>query len=310
MTAPLAVVGALNVDVVLQVASLPAPGDTVVAVRRSTSGLGGKGANQAAAAAAFWGVRDAVAMVGCVGDDLPGQDILDDLRRRGVDVHGTRVAPGRSGAATVAVDPDGQNLVLVDPGANASLLPADVSIPAVARAEVLLLQLEIPHEAALAAIGHTAGRVVLNPAPSSGADRLVAGVDVLVPNVSELSQLVGAKPALGFAEALDQVRRLSARCDVVVTMGRAGALVHTRDGRVNQVQGVDVVARDTTGAGDCFCGVLASVLVEGRDLVEATQLAVAASALSVTAMGARGRLPSRHEVERRRSTGGLAEPGR
>ncbi len=296
MTAALAVVGALNRDAVLDVPRLPQPGDTAVGLRPATTGFGGKGANQAAAAAAFLGTPDTVAMVGCVGDDAAGQDMLDDLRERGVDVDAIRRTAGASGSATIAVDPAGENLIVVDPGANASLTPDDVRVPLVADAAVLLLQLEVPADVVLAAISHTRGRVVLNPAPASAANRFTRGVDVLVPNRLELAELAGAPPADHVREALAQAESLSPRTDVVVTMGHQGALVVQADGKTAMVEAPEVRAVDSTGAGDCFCGVLACLLVEGVDLVAATRIAVAAASMSVDAKGARGHLPNRADV--------------
>jgi ribokinase len=298
VSARLVVVGSLNQDIVLEVPRLPGPGDTVLGVRPATAGFGGKGANQAAAAATFLEHPGAVALVGRVGDDEAGEAMLEDLRRRGADVTGVRRSAGPSGTATVALDPHGENLILVDPGANAALTAEDVRVPLVADATVLLLQLEVPIAAVRAALDHTQGRVVLNPAPAGNAAAFVRDVDVLVPNRLELAEIVGAAPATDVDEALDQARRLGARADLVVTMGREGALVLTAAGRAELVAAPPVEAVDSTGAGDCFCGVLASLLTEGVDIVEATRAAVVAASSSVLGRGARGALPSRAEVTR------------
>jgi ribokinase len=288
----LVVVGSLNRDTVVEVARLPGPGDTVLATGPSRAYSGGKGANQAAAAASFLGVPGSVAMVGRVGADQAGRAMLAELHGYGVDVESVRRTSGPSGWATIAVDPAGENIIVVDPGANARLEPVDVDLPIVAAAEVLLVQWEVPQQTVRAAIAQTRGRVVLNPAPYHQ-DGGYHGVDVLVPNRGELAALVGAAPADDIDSVLEQVRRLGSSADVVVTMGAAGALVLTRAGRTELVAAPSVDVVDATGAGDCFCGVLAALLAEGADLVLASNLAVRAASLSVQAAGARGRLPHR-----------------
>ena len=283
--------GSLNHDLIVGVARLPGRGETVVGTRTST-GAGGKGANQAAAAAAL---SPHVAMIGRVGDDSAGRSLVSDLASRGVDVSGVLVTRDVvTGTATVAVeDGSGENLIVVAPGANACLTPADATGETVRTAQVLLVQLEIPVETVVAAVTATSGLVVLNPAPPPVAlpPELLAGVDVLVPNEWELSRLAGLD---GAAESLDAVER-NARAvtagDVVVTLGARGALVVPRAGAATHVTPPPVQAIDTTGAGDCFCGALCVSLAEGNGLVAATRFAVAAAALSTTTEGARGLLP-------------------
>src|SRR5580658_4576558 len=142
MTARVAVVGSLNADLTLLVGRLPGPGETVLSSAPGTIGFGGKGGNQAAAAAAFGAD---VAMIGRIGDDDVGQRIRGDLAERGIDVSGVRITPGmRSGGATIAVNPAGENLILVDPGANGCLEPGDIDPNVLNRAAAVLLQLEIP----------------------------------------------------------------------------------------------------------------------------------------------------------------------
>ncbi|MBS44218.1 MAG: ribokinase [Nocardioides sp.] len=294
------VVGSLNVDRVVPVRDLPAPGATVIGVEPSRRGPGGKGANQAAAAASYAVGSVAVAMVGAVGADDGADLCLDDLTRRGVDVTGVRrLAEVATGNATVALDAAGQNLIVVDPGANAALGVDDVRTPAVGDADVVLLQLETPVPVVTAAAEHAAGRVVLNPAPppAPGDDlsAVLAAADVLVPNRGELAAMVGEPEAATGEQVLAQVRSLPTSADVVVTLGGSGALV-VAGGVVTEVPAPRVDAVDTTGAGDCFCGVLTVALAEGASLVDATRLAVAAASVSVQGAGARGRLPSRGEV--------------
>jgi ribokinase len=294
------VVGSLNLDVTLRVARLPAPGETVLSQHPAVVAPGGKGANQAAAAAAFGAD---VRMVGRVGADDAGQTLVADLARRGIDVSGVIASGGaRTGGATIAVDPDGENIILVDPGANAMLTGADVGSAVLAGAAVLLVQLEVPQDAVLAALRTATGSAlaILNPAPAAAVPAdLLALADVLVPNRSELAGLTGAAvPA-----DLDAVARLAAAlagtaaADVVVTLGSAGALVVPRDGGVAQVVAPRVDTIDATGAGDSFCGVLAVLLADGAGLADAVRIAVAAAAISTTGSGARGRLAGRGEAE-------------
>lgn len=251
-----AVVGSLNLDLIVAVTRLPCRGETVVGTRTRT-GPGGKGANQAAAAAAL---SAHIAMIGRVGDDSAGRMLVDDLARRGVDVSAVqRTADVPTATAMVAVEQDtGENLIVVAPGANAALTVADVQVEIVRAARVLLLQLEVPVGAVAAAIGASTGCVVLNPAPSTElSPSLLAAVDVLVPNEWELSRLAGTPPRTESVDRLADIARSVAPVDVVVTMGARGALVVPRDGTPTVVDPPAVTAVDTTGAGDCFCGALA-----------------------------------------------------
>ena len=303
--ARVAVVGSLNADLTLLVDRLPGPGETVLSSAPGTIGFGGKGGNQAAAAAAFGA---GVTMIGRIGDDDVGQRIRGDLAERGVDVSGVRITPGaRSGGATIAVNPAGENLILVDPGANGQLSPADIGPDALDRAAAVLLQLEVPVPTVFAAASMATAPVVLNPAPaiplSAG---LLERVTVLVPNQTELALLAGAPPPArlaaagpaGLAAIAALARKLPADLDVVVTLGASGALVvPRRGGPVTHIGAPKVTAVDATGAGDCFCGTLAVSLASGVSLAEAARISVAAAALSVTVAGARGLLPGPDEAE-------------
>jgi ribokinase len=283
------VVGSLNLDIVVGVDRLPGRGETVVG--STVQNLpGGKGANQAAAAAALGAD---VAMVGRVGADAAGTTLLADLRERGVDV--TAVATSAdlpTGTATVAVErATGENLIVVAPGANAAVSADDVRVDAVRQAQVVLVQLEVPIAAVAAAVDHARGIVVLNPAPPADlSPDLLARVDVLVPNEQELVRLAGRDSDRSPDSLAGLARTVTAR-DVVITLGSRGALVVPADGPAELVPAPGVDAVDTTGAGDCFCGALAVALAEGRPLAQATRLACAAAATSTTGEGARGALP-------------------
>ena len=296
--ARLAVIGSLNADLTLLVDRLPGPGETVLSSAPGTVGFGGKGGNQAAAAAAFGAD---VTMIGRVGDDDVGERIRGDLRDRGVDVSQVRTTPGaRSGGATIAVNPSGENLILVDPGANGELRPGDILPDVLDHAAAVLLQLEIPVETVAAAARMARAPVVLNPAPAAalGAD-LLAQVSVLVPNQTELALLTGAAPPAGLAATAALARKLPGTLDVVVTLGAGGALVVPRlGGPVTHIPAPPVTPVDATGAGDCFCGTLAVTLAAGASLADAARISVAAAALSVTVAGARGLLPGRDDAER------------
>ena len=282
----IAVVGSVNLDVVVGVPRLPRPGETVIGGDRREL-PGGKGANQAVAAARL---GSAVGFVGRVGADAAGRRLRDDLEAEGVDVAHLRAddeAP--SGVALIGVEEGGENAIIVSPGANGRVGAEDVEAAGelLASAGVVLLQHEIPRAAVAAAAAAAAARLVVNPAP---ARELAGRPDVLVPNRGELAQLAGPGPP---AEAATRLGLPA----VVVTLGAAGALVVEGSG-AEAVSAPAVPVVDTTGAGDAFCGALADALDRGAELVEAARFAAAAAALSVTRDGARGGLPARADVER------------
>jgi ribokinase len=294
------VVGSLNEDVLVAVERLPGRGETVVG-RDAVLAPGGKGANQAAAAGRLSGAGEGgdVVMVGRVGDDPAGGRQLAALAEAGVDTDGVRRTPGTpTGSATIPVeDGSGENLIVVVPGANAALTPADVDLPAVRQAAVVLLQLEVPLETVRAAVDAASGTVVLTPAPPRALPpELLARVAVLVPNEHELVQLAGADPGTrGPAELAALARTLGVPV-VVVTLGARGALVVPADGPASLQAPPRVRAVDTTGAGDCFTGALGTALARGAGPADAVREAVAAAALSTTGPGARGALPDARAV--------------
>ncbi len=284
------VVGSLNEDVVVTVRRLPGRGETVIGSAVEVL-PGGKGANQAAAAGRL---GRGVHMVGRVGADDAGDRQLAALAEAGVNVGRVQRTEGvPTGSATIPVEAEGgENLIVVVPGANAELTPADVDVPSVQTAGVLLLQLETPLATVLAAARATRGTVVLNPAPAQPlpAD-LLAAVDVLVPNEHELVQLAGVEAAARTPAALAELARGLAARSVVVTLGGAGVLVVPAEGPVLHQPPLAVEPVDTTGAGDCFCGALCQALSRGETLPGAVAYAATAAALSTTGPGARGGLP-------------------
>jgi ribokinase len=292
-----AVVGSLNADLTLLVDHLPKAGETVLSIAPGNVGFGGKGGNQAAAAAAF-GAE--VTMIGRVGDDESGRQLRADLAARGIDVSRVLVTPGvRSGTATIAVDASGDNLIIVDPGANSQLRPDDVSDGILGRASAIVVQLEIPLPTVAAAIRAARGLVVLNPAPAVPIQPALLGmVDVLVANMPELGLLTAAERPATLAAIVQLAGRLARQTDVVVTLGADGAVVVSRcGGPVTHVAAPTADVVDATGAGDCFCGSLAVSLAGGLSLADAVRLSVAAATISTSATGARGHLPTRHEAE-------------
>jgi len=280
-----AVVGSINADEVYRVERIPRPGETVTA-RQHTSMSGGKGAN-AAVACALSGAR--TVLVGAVGDDAAGALALDGLRAAGVDVSAVARLDGRpTGTAVVTVAADGENTVLVSPGANGALTPAhvDAALRALPRGGVVLTNLEIGTDAAEAALrGAVAlgAAPVLNPAPAHDVpDGLLVHGTVLTPNEHEAAVLTGYEDPERAATALQQ--RTGA--PVVVTLGARGALV-VRAGTSTLVPAPRVTAVDTTGAGDAFNGALVARLARGDDLLFAVERAVRTAARSTQHEGAR-----------------------
>jgi ribokinase len=286
------VVGSANVDVVLDVRQLPRPGATVLG-RRREEGPGGKGANQAIAAARS-GAR--TALVAAVGADSGGRLLEGALSAAGVSLTALRTSDLPTGTAYVTVDAVGENAIVVDPGANASLtdLVAE-ELDLVRRSRVLLCQLEIPIPAIAAAVGHAGGLTVLNAAPVPERMADLPDVDVLVVNEHEARAAASASTVAAAVDAL-----LQRAAEVVVTLGADGALLATRDGRRTRVDGVparEVV--DTTGAGDTFCGAYAAARAAGSEPAAAVALACAAASLSVERPGAGGSAPSLAQAQAR-----------
>ncbi|MDR7392881.1 MAG: ribokinase, partial [Armatimonadota bacterium] len=259
---------------------------------------GGKGANQAVGAARLGAC---VTMVGRVGTDPFGAQLVDALRREGVDVAAVGTDPeSPTGIAAIGVDEQGRNLILVAPGANARLLPHDVGEAVIARSQVLLLQLEIPTvtvlHAARVARRHGAW-VCLDPAPAAPLpEELYRLVDVLNPNEVEAAALTGISIRT-LEDAQRAARRLLDRGPrhVVVKLGDRGSYYLSSD-EAGHVPALGVKAVDTTAAGDVFAAALGVALGEGRSLRESVQFASCAAALKVTRMGAQS-MPSREEVE-------------
>lgn len=290
MAARVAVVGSINVDIVVATETLPEPGETVVASDLRRFG-GGKGANQAVAAAR---TGADVTMIGRVGADGSGERLLHDLRGEGIDLTYVTCAEGPTGTAVITVDAEGENTIVVVPGANHWLGPDEVEAAraAIEPAEALLLQLEVPLAANIRAaqIARGAGvPVFLNPSPVAPLPReLLGAVSYLVLNEVELAVLT--------AGSLDASELLRAGVGtVVVTRGERGAHVVAGSG-VRDVRPYRVESVDSTAAGDAFLGALAATLRE-LGVEGALDAAAAAGALATTRWGAQPSLPTRGEIE-------------
>ncbi len=293
------VVGSANADLTVRVERRPGAGETVLGTDLVES-AGGKGANQAAAAARIGG---RTALLARVGGDAYGELLLHAQREAGTDVAPVIVdQAARTGTAMIVVDPDGDNSIVVSPGANAALTPQDVAAAkeVIAASSVVSLQLEIPMEsvrAAAEAAARAGTRVVLNPSPAPEtalATELLAVADPLVVNEHEARRLSGHADGTP-AEWAQALRDQGAR-SVVVTLGGDGALVLDAAG-IGEVAGVRVKAVDTTGAGDAFTGALATRLARGASLQEAARFAVRVGAAAVTKPGAQPSYPTRAELE-------------
>jgi ribokinase len=299
------VVGSLNADLVVSVRRFPAPGETVTGAN-FTVFSGGKGANQAYAAARLAAGEMPVRMVGRVGNDAYGDWLRQNLAGAGVDVtHVGTLAGLPTGLALITTDAGGQNQIVVVPGTNGAFVPAGLSEAhhAVAGAAVVLLQLEIPLptvQTAARVAKESGALVILDPAPArSLADMLLRTVDYLTPNESELSVLTGSAPqaTLRRSEATTRARQLIARGArrVLVKMGRQGALMVT-DATEHLYPAFPVEAVDTTAAGDAFNAGLAIGLARGLGEAEAVRYAAATGALCVTQRGAQPSMPSHEAV--------------
>ena len=295
------VVGGANVDFLVRSERLPAAGETLQGDTFLES-PGGKGANQAVAAARL-GAR--VAFVGRIGTDARGDALIATLERERVDV--SRVRRDReapTGVALIAVDRSGEKQILVAPGANGRLSPEDVERAgeAIASARVLLTQLEVPLPCVALALerAHAAGAAtVLDPAPARPLeDALLRRVSVIRPNSGEAGVLTGM-PVSDRAEASRAARALLGRGvgAAIVQAGEEGDLLVT-GGEERLYPRLPVKSVDATGAGDAFAGALAAALAEGRPLPEAAARGNAAAALATTRFGAQAGLPSREELER------------
>jgi ribokinase len=298
---PIVVIGSINMDLVTRVPRLPRAGETVLGTSFAVI-PGGKGANQAVAAARLGAD---VYLIGRVGQDDFGRQLLAGLRANGVHADPVVSTPGvPSGCAAIAVDDTGQNSIAVVPGANGLLSPADVDAAEelIASAAVVVMQLEVPietvrHAAALCRRVGVAMVLDPAPAPAGGLPGELYEVDVLTPNESEAAALVGTNG--DSSPEVIAARLLGRGCrTVVLKLGAAGSLVYERGKPVTRVAPFRVKVVDTTAAGDAFTGALAVGLGERMSLAAAARFANAAGALCCTKLGAQPALPTREAVEK------------
>ncbi|MEV5526505.1 ribokinase [Streptomyces prunicolor] len=290
----IAVLGSTNMDLVAYVEKAPQRGETVTG-REFRTIPGGKGANQAIAAAH---AGADVTIISAVGNDAYGTQLRSTFEHSGVDTDHLRTVEGPSGTAHIVVDDEGGNAIVVIPAANGTvdhLAPGDEGM--IATADALLLQLEIPLAAVIAgaeAARRHGVRTILTPAPAQPLPpELLAAVDLLVPNEHEATTLTGrTDPREAAAALLDQVP------EVIVTLGAAGSLYAARGAEPLTVPAPQVTAVDSTGAGDTFVGALAVALAEGRPMRSALTWAAAAAALSVQRPGATASMPFRAEIDK------------
>jgi ribokinase len=293
------VIGSLNADLVVRAKRFPSPGETIQGENLITI-PGGKGANQAVASARL-GAQ--VAMIGRVGADAFGSTLIDNLAQNKVDTHLViRDDSTSTGTAVIIVDSQGQNSIILSPGANARVAASDIKPESFSGSSLLLLQFEIPIETVIhsANIAKKKGLVVLlNPAPALNLpDELLRTADYILPNETELGLLTG-KTISDLASIEVAGLSLIARGarNVIITLGAKGALIVTKGG-AKHIPTFKVKVVDTTAAGDAFIGGLAVGLLNGRSLEDAVQYGCACGALAVTQFGAQPSLPSAEDVNK------------
>ncbi|HWW06507.1 ribokinase [Collimonas sp.] len=300
------IIGSINMDLVLSVPRMPHPGETLSGGRFQTIS-GGKGANQAVACARLSADSAKVAMVACLGDDAFGAELRAALRRDGIDDSYVSTVEGEaSGVASILVDANGQNSIVLAAGANDALSPAhiDAARSLIEQARIVVLQLETPLATVSHAIklAHELGKiVVLNPAPAQALPAaLLAQVDYLIPNEIEAAMLAGLNAASldndAAIEAAVAKLRAAGSANVLVTLGEKGVYAALSSGSVH-FAAQPTKAVDTTAAGDTFIGGFVAALAEGRSEADAIAFGQRAAALSVARIGAQTSIPYRHELE-------------
>lgn len=292
------VVGSANTDMVVKSSTLPLPGETLLGGTFFMN-AGGKGANQAVAAARLGGN---VTLVTKVGNDIFGKQTIDGLQKENINTDFIFVDDSTpSGIALIMVNEEGENCIVVAPGANANLLPADIeAVNAISEAAFILMQLEIPLatiEAIAKKAKETSQPLIINPAPAQAlSDELLNGLFLLTPNETEAALLTGiiVQDEVTSSKAADIFLSKGVQ-NVIITLGREGAYFKNNNEQF-KVAAPLVLAKDTTAAGDTFSGALTVALTENMNWQQAIQFAVKAASISVTRMGAQASVPYRHEI--------------
>lgn len=293
------VFGSINMDLIATTARLPQPGETVPGSSFSTA-AGGKGANQALAAAR---AGSAVRMAGAVGQDGFAEPALALLAEAGTDLSSVKHVAEPTGTALILVGGDGENMIAVVPGANGTMTPADASaaVAAMGATDILMLQMEVPADAieqAFRAARDKSVRSIFNTAPlTQDAIRLAGLASIVVANETEFELLIG-RQALGADERIDAMRELSARTGqtLVVTLGADG-VVAINEGELVRASGLRIEPVDTVGAGDTFCGYLAASLDQGLDFATSLRRAAVAGSLACLKAGAQPAIPLAAQVD-------------
>jgi ribokinase len=292
------VIGSANTDMVVKASKLPLPGETILGGTFFMN-AGGKGANQAVAAARLDGN---VTLVTKVGNDIFGKQTIEGLQKENINTDHVFVdeeAP--SGTALIMVNDQGENCIVVAPGANANLLPADIEkVKNIAEADIILMQLEIPMETIAAVVKNAKAnhqKVILNPAPAQNLDdELLNGLFLIIPNETEASLLTGItvddEATASLAARLFLYKGVQ---NVIITLGSRGAFFQNNNLRF-KIDAPMVQAMDTTAAGDTFSGALAVAITENMDWKNAIRFAVEAASISVTRLGAQSSVPHRREI--------------
>jgi len=296
---PIVVVGSINVDLVAKAQRIPVAGETVAGLDFQTH-PGGKGANQAVAIARL---GYPACLIGRTGDDTFGKQLRDGLRDAGVDISGVDISPGNSGVAIIVVSPSGENVIVVTPGANGLVTPADIdaNIETIRHAGMVLTQLEIPLDTVehLAVVCAREGvPLMLDPAPACELPAaMLRHIRWFTPNETEANfYLLGNADADSLQTIAQSLLALGPEA-VVLKLGARGVYLEDHNGLARQVDGFRVHAVDTTAAGDAFNGTFATALMLGRSPAESARFAAAAAAISVTRPGAQPSMPTMTEVQ-------------
>jgi ribokinase len=299
MSNKITVVGSLNMDLVVTTPKVPVMGETILGSGFMTA-PGGKGANQAVAAARLGGE---VSMIGCVGGDMFGKDLLDNVSTNNVKIEKVEVRDSSSTGIAVIIIKDGNNCIIVDPGANSLLTPEMVNAAEeqIMNSDIMVVQLEIPIETvetAVALAKKHGVKVLLNPAPARKlSDELLSRVDIFTPNETECEIITGIS-INNIDDAKRAVEFLNKKgiCQVIITLGGKGVVYNNAEAILHKTV-PDVKVVDTTAAGDSFSGAVAVALSQGKSIDEAVDFGNIVGTLTVTKKGAQTSLPTLKDVE-------------